>query len=443
VGYAKPGVDELDVSEILSVSMTEQQEIRQNEPLRQTLDDVKRHKHEKLLRKIWQRAIRSGNTQAAATCIQLGCNVAWPVRYGSNVVSALQYSAQQHHEALVYLLLLHDAPVGKAPQGWKSHNDIHRWLEFLGYVVGASLETTEKADQQLRMAAKAEALPFNLQWVAPFAVCVAKQDVEHGVVAANLNKANLEGGIKHASNVLSSGSAKCTAPEWLAAAASINNTAANLENVVRAERLAKLAIITGAEEVAAATITAAAARRHTAAVAALRNTVALYDIRDSSGAWAAAVLCMMWWTSLRKRRLYDLPCHVIPLPPQRGKLRSLLLVITGLLLVAELLWFAVMLRVTWADAHKLYCADPERGCVAEQHVFFTAVLQLVLSQLLLERLAVGVLCAIRWLLSQAGVTVLRLATRFNVPWLVSSAINPRTAVTTAIMRPAVFSTVAA
>eukprot|EP00953_Heterococcus_sp_UTEX-ZZ885_P013624 7777-Heterococcus_DN1.PRE.1 len=353
-----------------------------SEPLRKTVDDVKRHKREKLLRKIWQRAIRSGNVQAAATCIQLGCNVAWPVRNGSK--SALQYSAKQHNEALVYLLLLHDAPIGKAPQGWKSHSDIHHWLEFLGYVVGASVQTKEKADQQLRMAAKAEALPFNLQWVAPFAV------------------SNLEGGIKHASNVLSSGSAKCTAPEWLAAAASINNTAANLENVVRAERLAKLAIITGAEELAAATTTAAAARRHTVAAAALRKTVALYDIRDSSGACAAAVLCMVWWTGL------------------------------------------LMLRVTWADAHKLYCADPESGCVAEQRAFYTTVLQLVLSQLLLERLAVGVLCAVRWLLSEAGMTVLRLATRFNMPWLVSLAISPHTAAkSTAAARPAVLSTVAA
>eukprot|EP00953_Heterococcus_sp_UTEX-ZZ885_P013629 7780-Heterococcus_DN1.PRE.2 len=427
----------------ISVSMVEQAVASgRSEPLRKTVDDVKRRKREKLPRKIWQRAIRSGNVQAAATCIQLGCNVAWPVRNGSK--SALQYSAKQHNEALVYLLLLHDAPVGKAPQGWKSHSDIHRWLEFLGYVVGASVETKEKADQQLRMAAKADALPFNLQWVAPFAVCVAQQNVEHGVVAANLNKANLEGGIKHASNVLSSGSAKCTAPEWLAAAASINNTAANLENVVRAERLAKLAIITGAEEVAAARIITTAAKRHAVAAAALRKTVALYDVRDSSGAWAAAVLCMVWWTGLRKRRLYDLPCHVVPLPPQRGKLRLLLLGMTGLLLLVEVLWFVVMLRVTWADAHTLYCADPESGCIAEQHVFFTTVLQLVLSQLLCERLVVGVLCAVRWLLAQAGLTVLRFATRFDMPWLVSLAISPHTAaMRSAAARPAVLSTVAA
>jgi Zinc finger, C3HC4 type (RING finger) len=412
-----------------------------SEPLRKAVDDVKRHKREKPLRKIWQRAIRSGNVQAAATCIQLGCNVAWPVRNGSK--SALQYSAKQHNEALVYLLLLHDAPIGKAPQGWKSHSDIHHWLEFLGYVVGASVQTKEKANQQLRMAAKAEALPFNLQWVAPFAVCVAKQNVEHGVVAANLNKANLEGGIKHASNVLSSGSARCTASEWLAAAASISNTASNLENLLRAEAGAKLAITAATEEVAAARIRTTAAKRHAVAAAALRKTVALYDVRNSSGAWAAAVLCMVWWTGLSKRRLYDLPCHVVPLPPQRGKLRLLLLGMTGLLLVAELLWFAVMLRVTWAEAHKLYCADPESGCAAEQRAFYTTVLQLVLSQLLLERLAVGVLCASRWLLSKAGLTVLRLATRLDMPWLVSLAISPRTAaMSTAAARPAVLSTVA-
>jgi hypothetical protein len=96
-----------------------------------------------------------------------------------------------------------------------------------------------------------------------------------GIVQSNLD---------YADNIVSSSSAKCTASEWLAAAASINNTAANLENVSRAERLAKLAIIAAAEEVAAATIITAAARRHAKAVAALRKTIALYDIRDSSGA---------------------------------------------------------------------------------------------------------------------------------------------------------------
>jgi hypothetical protein len=135
---------------------------------------------------------------------------------------------------------------------------------------------------------------------------------------------------------------------------------------------------------------------------------------------------------------------MVPLPSQRGVLRSLLLIATGPLLVVEVLWFAAMLRVIWADAHKLYCADPESGCVAEQRAFFTAVLQLVLSQLLLERLVVGLLYAVRWLLSKAGLTVLRLATRFNMPWLVSLAISPRTAaMSSAAARPAVFSTVAA
>jgi hypothetical protein len=128
--------------------------------------------------------------QAAATCIQLGCNVAWPVRNGTAIVSALQYSAQQHNEALVYLLLQHDAPVGKALQSWHSHSDLARWRQYMRAVIELAVVIEQElvhpsrvhlltsSNEQLQVAADlTEALPYSLQWAAPFALCAVRQDI--------------------------------------------------------------------------------------------------------------------------------------------------------------------------------------------------------------------------------------------------------------------------
>jgi hypothetical protein len=85
---------------------------------------IQRRKREKLLKKIWQRSVAAGDTRAAATCIQLGADVSWPVLHGNDSMPALQFAAQLDDWAMVYLLLLSGAerrsPVNALLQNWYS-----------------------------------------------------------------------------------------------------------------------------------------------------------------------------------------------------------------------------------------------------------------------------------------------------------------------------------
>jgi hypothetical protein len=153
------------------------------------------------------------------------------------------------------------------------------------------------------------------------------------------------------------------------------------------------------------------------------------------------LLCLVWWTGLRRRRLYDLPCHVLPLPTDRGTLRSLLLVLSAALLVLEVWAFQSILKIVVADAGTITSTE---WVTSEDYLFLLLYVEGALALVLAYRVPAVVLSIVRWLLSMAGMTVLQTAVRHNKPWLVDLAISPRTAVTDySRTRPAVFGTVAA
>jgi Zinc finger, C3HC4 type (RING finger) len=187
---------------------------------------------------------------------------------------------------------------------------------------------------------------------------------------------------------------------------------------------------------------AAAARRVRAAALSPAERRTERGLQLTAAVWAVALLCLACWTGLRKRRLYDLPCHIVPLPAQRGALRSTLLVISTALLALELLVFQQLLIFVVTDACTITTtawvpADWDKGLAS-----LMTILAIIL--LLAYRVPAIALSFVRWLLPQAGMTVLQTAVRYNRPWFVGLTISPRTAVTDYYRtRPAVFGTVAA
>jgi hypothetical protein len=213
---------------------------------------IQRRKREKLLKKIWQRSVAAGDTRAAATCIQLGADVSWPVLHGNDSMPALQFAAQLDDWAMVYLLLLSGAerrsPVNALLQNWYSGLLYHKdydvdvqgsgMVEVLTVAASASKQKLRAHPPQL-LATKIEAMPPSLQWGASFALCAVMVDKE---------VRNASTSLEHTYAVLSSGSAACTASAWLAAATAINN----LERLDTAAAAAELAVTAAASDIAAA-----------------------------------------------------------------------------------------------------------------------------------------------------------------------------------------------
>eukprot|EP00953_Heterococcus_sp_UTEX-ZZ885_P006900 4217-Heterococcus_DN1.PRE.1 len=158
---------------------------------------VKRRDDEKLLQKIWQRALIARDTQAAATCIKLGAHASWPVHDGDKYVPALQYAAQHEDWTMVFLLLSSAAqgsPVSKALQSWHSallqHEDYCQRTQWSAFIenLGAAADDTmpwtmllarlrrrvraaKQSTSQQQLAAKVMPMPADLHWGAALALC--------------------------------------------------------------------------------------------------------------------------------------------------------------------------------------------------------------------------------------------------------------------------------
>jgi Zinc finger, C3HC4 type (RING finger) len=174
-----------------------------------------------------------------------------------------------------------------------------------------------------------------------------------------------------------------------------------------------------------------------AAAAALKGQRRVeWELQRTAAVWAIVLLCLVCWTGLRKRRLYDIPCQVVPFP-----LRSLLLVLSAALLAFEVHYFLGTLDSKVAEA---YTVTTTNWVTNEDDLFTVLYTAAALVVVLAYRVPAVVLSIVRWLLFKAGLTVLQIAVRCNRQRLVSLTINPRTAVTHySRTRPAVFGTVAA
>jgi hypothetical protein len=240
--------------------------------------------------------------------------------------------------------------------------------------------------------------------------------------------------LEHTIDVMTGGSANCTSYTWLTVAGVVSSTADCSEYLTGVEGV--IAATAALEAVAADTsgpLTAAAVvgeqmatgsitgSYHTAAGA----TIARYTVT----AWAGALLCVAWWTPLRRWRLYDLPCYLVPLSPERGVQRSVLLIVSAGLLLVEVVVFTLAVEETFRSIPDMKCADAWLSCEQEQYTFFTAVLQRVVVVLLVYHVPVWAVSCMRWLLAAADITVLGLAVKHNKRWLVSYMTGNHTAVT--------------
>jgi hypothetical protein len=403
---------------------------------------IQRRERDKLLKKIWQRAVAAGDTLAAATCIQLGADLSWPILHGRDSMPALQVAAQRNDWAMVYLLLLFDAeqrsPVNALLQNWYSSLLYHKdydvdvqgsgVIEVLTAAASASTQELRAYPPQL-LTTKIEAIPPSLQWGASFALCAVMVDKE---------VRNASTSLEHTYTVLSSGSAACTPSAWRAAAAATNSTTTNLERLDTAAAAAELAVTTAESEIAAMQHWRAMEQQTP------ERATALHDIRLCAAIWAVVLLCLTWWTGLRRRRLYDLPCHIVPLPSHNCMRRVKLLRLSRILLLVEVSAFMAMLGLVRREANKIDCADPLIGCENEQFTFYITVLKPVLLLLVAQQALVWLISAVPWLLAQANITVLQTAAHFNMQRLAALVVTPHRAVADySRTRPAVFGTVAA
>jgi Zinc finger, C3HC4 type (RING finger) len=166
-----------------------------------------------------------------------------------------------------------------------------------------------------------------------------------------------------------------------------------------------------------------------------------WELQRTVAVWTVALLCLACWTGLRKRRLYDLPCHIVPLPTERGQLRSILLVLSAAMLALEVWAFQNILTVVVADASTITSTD---WVTSEDHSFALPCTAMSLALVLAYRVPAVVLSIARWLLFKAGMTVLQTAVKYNKQCLAGLVISPRTAVADYHRtRPAVFGTVIA
>jgi Zinc finger, C3HC4 type (RING finger) len=414
---------------------------------------VKRRDDEKLLQKIWQRALIARDTQAAATCIKLGAHTSWPVHDGDKYVPALQYAAQHEDRAMVFLLLssaAQGASVSKDLQSWHSallqHEDYYQltqWSAFTEKLAAAADDTmpwtmlsarlqlraplVKQSESQLQLAAKLMAMPAGLHWGAALALCAVVEGMRERHIRNTTFELTLD--------MLSSSTATCSAPTWLAAAQAVRSNAAHSKRPRQARAAAQAAVTRAAGEESSAAI---AAQRRTAHA----RAAALRDVHFNAVMCTVLVL-LMCWTGLRKRRLYGIPSHLFPVPAQRGFKRSALLLLTVKMLQLDMKVIAEKAHRCYMESWRLWCEDSAADCVNEFLVFVERLASEVVA-VQVTSLLLALLCSVWWLLSCAKLSVLDTAVRCNWPRLASLAVCPAAAVTEySRTRPAVFGTVAA
>jgi hypothetical protein len=385
---------------------------------------VDRHQKRIKLEKAWDQAVKSGNTRAAAACLRHGASVEWPIHNDGGLLSALVYAIQHRDCAMVYLLLseAQESQIGELLQRWRlAVHNLPPWSKVLVGINAAANEMVSNTSlttmlllhgrpslaSLAQLAALVKELPDALQWGASLALCAIVESMQQH------NKQSVK--LQYTIDVMTGGSANCTSYTWLTVAGVVSSTAGCTE------------YLNGVEEAMATTAAAleavaAGTSRALTAAAVVGEKVAMRSIADSyhtaAGAaiarctvtaWAGALLYIAWWLPLRRWRLYDLPCYLVPLPLKRGAQRSALLITSAGLLLVEVAVFALAVEKTFRTAPVMNCADVWLSCEQEQHVFFTAVLQRVAVLLLVYHVPVWALSCMRWLLAAADITVLRLA----------------------------------
>eukprot|EP00953_Heterococcus_sp_UTEX-ZZ885_P013630 7780-Heterococcus_DN1.PRE.3 len=390
------------------------------------------------LEKAWELAVKSGQTRAAAACLRHGASVEWPIFDGGGLLSALVYAIQKKDCAMAYLLLSEatDSQIGELLHRWRlAVYNLPPWSKVLvgmnaaaGEMVNNTVLTTSPPlhgrPSLAPLAALVKELPDALQWGASLALCAMVESMQQ--------RNNRSGTLEYIIDVMTGGSANCTSYTWLTVAGIVSSTAgcteypngveeamaatATLEAVAANTSRALTAVV--GEKMARRSITGS---YHTAAGAA----VARYTVST----WAGALLCIAWWSPLRRWRLYDLPCFLVPLPPERGVQRSALLIASAGLLLVEVVVFALAVEETFRTAPGMKCAELWLSCEQEQYTFFIAVVQRVAVLLLVYHVPVWALSCVRWLLAAADITVLRLAVKHNKQWLVSYMVRDCTDVT--------------
>jgi hypothetical protein len=365
------------------------------------------------LEKAWDQAVKSGNTRAAAACLRHGASVEWPIYDGNGLLSALVYAIQHKDCAMAYLLLseAQESQIGELLQRWRlAVHNLPPWSKVLVDMNAAAGEMVSNTVLTLSprlharpslapLAALVKELPDALQWGASLALCAIVESMQQH------NKQSVK--LQYTIDVMTGGSANCTSYTWLTVAGVANSTAGcteflnGVEEAMAATAAAleavaaetseapKIAAVIG-ETMAMGSITGS---YHTAAGAA----IARYTVT----AWAGALLCIAWWSPLRRWRLYDLPCYLVPLPPERGVQRLALLIASAGLLLVEVVVFTVAVKETFRAAPGTKCADTWLSCEQEQYTFFIAVQQRVAVLLLVYHVPVWALSCVLWLLAAA------------------------------------------
>eukprot|EP00953_Heterococcus_sp_UTEX-ZZ885_P027314 14667-Heterococcus_DN1.PRE.2 len=202
---------------------------------------------------------------------------------------------------------------------------------------------------------------------------------------------------KHIEQLALGGKAKCTASAWAATVGAMQNTAVCWQYQTKATEAAERAAFCD-------------------------------DFQRAARLWTVLLLCVVWWSGLRKWRLYRLPCHIVPLPRERGLKTSLLLVLSAALFWAELCGFVLLLVERLRAAAATQCVAPISDCEPDTRAYYVTLLGECLLILLVDRLAVWALLGVHWLLSLADLTLLKLAVRLNMPRLASLYANSQAAV---------------
>jgi Zinc finger, C3HC4 type (RING finger) len=203
---------------------------------------------------------------------------------------------------------------------------------------------------------------------------------------------------KHIEQLALGGKAKCTASAWAATVGAMKNTAVCWKYQTKV---------------------AEAAER-----AAFRD-----DFRRTAQLWTVLLLCVVWWSGLRKWRLYSMPCRIVPLPLEQSLKRSLLLVLSAALFWAELCGFALLLVERLKAAAAVKCVAAISDCEPDTRAYYVTLLSECVLILLVDRLPLWALSGLRWLLSLADLTLLKLAAKLNMPKLASLCVRSEAAVT--------------
>jgi Zinc finger, C3HC4 type (RING finger) len=203
---------------------------------------------------------------------------------------------------------------------------------------------------------------------------------------------------KHIEQLALGGNAKCTASTWAATVGAMKNTAVCWQYQTKA---------------------AEAAER-----AAVRD-----DFRRTAQLWTVLLLCVVWWSRLRKWRLHNVPCRIVPLPLEQSLKRSRLLVLSAALFLIELCGFVLLLVERLKAAAAVQCVAAISDCEPDTRTYYVTLLGECVLILLVDRLPLWALSGLRWLLSLADLTLLKLAAKLNMPRLASLCVRSEAAVT--------------